>query len=349
MNNSSLPDPNEIVLNIYGDVYNPVDIKDKVLIFLKFVCCIIGIPLNVSIAVTIIRHRRLYRKPRNIFLLGIIFSYLAFFVPAIIELIYWGMYQDDSVCEAYVAVVSLPHFLLLWNMLLALADRFVAINYPLLHREKMTVCLASCVVCFSSISLPFLLKFVYTFRLIPLRCVMWIVLVKFLLIVLAVLFVLCTALNVVVYRKTKALLRETRTLHPPFTDVVQPSHFRSVEVSSRNNLIQRASTNMNENSAAVAVRPMSVHVDRRKINRIEMEATLTLILGVTSLLVTFFPYFVCFFLYRLCRLLIGSQSECSNFNWISPYLIEMGLINAVYSPLIFLIRNRELWKLNVTC
>ena len=36
----------------------------------------------------------------------------------------------------YVVVVGVPHGLLLLNMLLALTDRFVAINYPLLHREK---------------------------------------------------------------------------------------------------------------------------------------------------------------------------------------------------------------------
>jgi hypothetical protein len=39
----------------------------------------------------LIHHRRLHRKPRNIYLLGIIVSYLTFFVPPIIELIYWAL------------------------------------------------------------------------------------------------------------------------------------------------------------------------------------------------------------------------------------------------------------------
>jgi hypothetical protein len=353
MNNSSLETlPHDIVLDQYGQVYNPIDIRDDILITLKFVCCIIGIPLNVSIAVTIIRHRRLHRKPRNIFLLGIIFSYLSFFITPIIELIYWGLLPHESLCLAYVAVIPLPHFLLLWNMLLALADRFVAIKYPLLHREKMTVCLASCVVCFSSILLPFLLKFVYIFRLVPLRCVMWLVRVKILLAILAVLFVSCTALNFVVYRKTKVLLHQCRTLHPPPEDhSLSRNNFESIELAPIENdwRCVRASTSSvthNENSSTV-IRPMSIHVDRRKLSQIEMETTLTLIFGVTSLVVIVCPYVIFICLFSMCRLV--SQSECSNFNWLSPYLIEMGLINAVYSPLIFLMRNGELLKALLTC
>jgi hypothetical protein len=72
----------------------------------KLICCFVGIPLNVSIAFTIIHHRRLHRKPRNIFLLGIIVSYLTFFIPAVIELIYWALYPDDSVCQAYTSSLS---------------------------------------------------------------------------------------------------------------------------------------------------------------------------------------------------------------------------------------------------
>ena len=70
----------------------------------------------------------------------------------------------------YVVVVGVPHGLLLLNMLLALTDRFVAINYPLLHREKMTARFAGGITFLSSVLLVFLLKLIFMFRLVPLRC-----------------------------------------------------------------------------------------------------------------------------------------------------------------------------------
>jgi dopamine receptor D1 len=142
MINTSGHQNDDVLYNANDEVYHPI-IQNNFLMVIKFICCLIGIPLNVSIAVTIIRRRNLRTKPRNIFLLGIILSYLSFFIPPAIELIYWGPYPIDSVCQSYVAVVALPHGLLLSNMLLALADRYMAINHPLFHREKITVRFAS--------------------------------------------------------------------------------------------------------------------------------------------------------------------------------------------------------------
>ena len=135
MNNKSSGNFDEdIVLNPNGETYNPISLNPFVT--LKLICCLVGIPLNVTTAVTILRHRRLRCKPRNIFLLGITLSFLTFFIPAMIELVYRILLPIDPLCRAYVAFVGLPHGLLLFNMSLALTDRFVAINYPLLHREK---------------------------------------------------------------------------------------------------------------------------------------------------------------------------------------------------------------------
>jgi hypothetical protein len=47
-----------------------------------------------------------------------------------------------------------------------------------------------------------------------------------------------------------------------------------------------------------------------------------------------------------CRII--SQTDCSHFNWLAPYMIELGLINIVFSPLIFLKRNKEL-RSALTC
>jgi hypothetical protein len=337
----------DIVLTESSQVFNPIDI-DTFLIVGYIICCLIGIPLNLSIAVTIIRFRRFHRKPRNIFLLGIIFSYLSFFIPAIVKLIYSGIDPDDSLCRVYVSVVGIPQGLLSVNMLLALADRYVAINFPLLHREKMTVRFASVLIIFSSILTIFFLKFVYIVGLVPLRCEVRLFHTKIILLILSILFVMCTALNFIVYRHTRTLLCESRMICPSVEEdrcqivSVNGHQVEWIELSTIENVSSNAavpSTPINENSATVS-RPTSMHVNRRKFVQMEIEATCTLITGVTSLVVTSLPPTIFVSTFLACRLM--SQSDCSHLNWLAPYMIELGLINIVFSPLIFLTRNKEL-------
>jgi hypothetical protein len=353
--NSSSSGREDIVLTESGQVFNPIDI-DTILFVGYIVCCCIGIPLNMSIAITIIRFRRFHRKPRNIFLLGIIFSYLAFFIPAVIKLIYSGFYPNESLCQVYVALVGVPQGLLSVNMLLALADRYLAINHPLLHREKMTVRFASVAIISSSTSTVFCLKFVYIVGLSPLRCEVWLVHAKIILVILTLLFLLCTALNFIVYRQTKILLSESRMICPSADDgrhhivTVDGQQIEWIELAtianeSSNTGMSTSVTNDNSTTTTTA-RPISIHVNRRKFGQMEIEATCTLITGVTSLVVTSLPPTIFVSSFLACRII--SQTDCSHFNWLAPYMIELGLINIVFSPLIFLKRNKEL-RSALTC
>lgn len=374
MNNNSLSSINQgdIVLTQSGQVYNPIDL-DVFLVVTKCICCSVGIPLNVLIAVTIVRLRRLRSKPRNIFLLGIIFSYFLFFVHPIIELIYWGLYPIESVCQAFIAVGGLPQALLLLSMLLALVDRYVAINHSLFHREKVTVRLASGIIFFSSIFLTFLIKFVYIVGLAPLRCEVYLVHNKFIVLAVVVLLVMCAGLNFIVYRQTKALISESRKLGPSSIanevqwtsnrnnirigngeidgqdiaivdagNVIESSQLGTSGNESLNNVIRPSmSSPVNDRATISSVRVMSIHVDRGKLSQMEMEATRSLVIGVTSLVLTVFPPVIFVFTYFGCRLVTG-QFDCNNLTVVAPYLRELGLIHAVYNPLIFLMRNKEL-------
>jgi dopamine receptor D1 len=316
MNNSS-SFQEEVALTENGEVYNPMNIGIASVI-IKAVCCSIGIPLNTSIAVTITRLRRLHRKPRNFFLLGIVLSYLSFFIVPIMELIYWRIYPDESLCRAYVAVILVPQGLLLINMFLALIDRYLAINHPLLHREKMTNRLACCLVVTCSILTVFLLKFIYIVGLGTLRCEILLLHVKMTSTVFMILFVSCTAMNIIIYRQTKILLRESRTVETTRDDGVTANNQHSTVVS-----------------------PMSIHVGRKKLDQLEMEATRTLIMGVTSLCVMPCLNVVFSATFFACRLVFG-QLECSNLNGVGFFIKEISLTPAVYGPVIFLVRNKEL-------
>nr|CAH0103948.1 unnamed protein product [Daphnia galeata] len=315
MNNSSSIE--EVVLTENGEVYNPIEIGIVSLIT-KILCCAIGIPLNVSIAVAITRLRRMHRKSRNFFLLAIVLSYLSFFIVPVMELIYWGIYPDESLCRAYVAVIFVPQGLLLINMLLALIDRYLAINYPLQHREKMTNRLACCLIVTCWILTIFLLKFVYIVGLGILRCELLLLHVKMTSVIFIILFASCTAMNIVIHRQTKILLRESRT----------------VEATPDNSVV----TN---NQISTVVTSMAVHVGRKKLGQLEMEATHTLVISMTSLCVMPFLNFVFMATFFACRLVFG-QLECSNLNGMGYLIKEISLIPAIYGPIIFLVRNKEL-------
>jgi hypothetical protein len=87
-------------------------------------------------------------------------------------------------------------------MSLALIDRYLAINHPVWYRQKMTVRLASVLVILSSAFVALLIKFVYILGLGAPSCQMWNVHTKTLTVVLFILFSICTALNLIVYRQT---------------------------------------------------------------------------------------------------------------------------------------------------
>ena len=313
--NSSRQD--EVILNENGEKQNPINV-DIVSVIIKCLCCSIGIPLNASIAVTI---TRLHRRPRNHFLLGIILSHLSFFIPTSIELIYWA-YSVEYVCDAYMAVAVIPQGLLLTNMLLALIDRYLAINHPLLHRRKMTTRFAGCLIITCSVFIVFLIKFVYIVQLRTLGCETLLLHLKMNAVILVVLFISCIVLNIIIYRQTRTLLRESRTLQA------------TQEESDPSN----GGANVNDDTAFT---PMCIHVDREKLGDMEMEATRTLVIGVASLCVM--PCLALIFKasFFACRLVYG-QSACTNLLKIAPIIKEFSLSLAIYGPIIFLVRNREL-------
>jgi hypothetical protein len=91
-----------------------------------------------------------------------------------------GIYLSDSRCHCpiarcLVAISGLPHALLLLNFCLALIDRYIAINFPLMHRDKMTSRFAKVSIFVCNIFLTFHLKFTYIMGLVPLGCEIWIV------------------------------------------------------------------------------------------------------------------------------------------------------------------------------
>ena len=329
-----------VLLTTSGEPQKATEIN-AFLIITKVLSCFIGIPLNVFVAIIIIRLRRLHSKPRNIFLLGIIFSNLLTFVPALIEVIYWIL-PLDIVCQSYVAVGGLPNTLLLWNMLLALIDRYVAIKYPIWHREKVTVRRVIYFLLFSSVFLGFLIKFVFIFGLIQLRCTVWTVHSKVVGLTMAILFVLCVIAHFIVFQQTKTLLQKNRTLCPSTKESIGMQTFSnrkrrfSGEDNNQENVFSEGEINEREGdvdlNAIVSAPPnltsvvnlssnMVIHVDNEKLSRMELEAARTLVIGVASLFAMTFAIIVLFIILYVCQL---NKFECDSVRWLAPYFRNCG-------------------------
>jgi hypothetical protein len=158
-----------------------------------------------------------------------------------------------------------------------------------------------------------------------LRCEILLLQVKTATILFIILFGSCTAMNIVIYRQTKILLRESRTV--------------GTTRDERTRVSNDSVTANNQHSTVVS--PMSIHVGRKKLGQLEMEATQTLIISMTSLCVMPCLNFVFMATFFACRLVFG-QLECSNLNGMGYFIKEISLIPAIYGPIIFLVRNKEL-------
>ena len=180
------------------------------------ICCLAGIPLNAFIAYLILRFERLHRRPRNIFLLGIILANLMAFFPALLDTI--SYYRPASwegsgpMCLVYVATFGLPYAFLLLNLFISLMDRYVAVTHPLWHREKMTVQRAVLSLVIGGLVVTIVTKFVYLTGMSPLTCKLPFIHTKALGGSLVVLFVFCLCAHFAVYKKTRKILQENRAI-----------------------------------------------------------------------------------------------------------------------------------------
>ncbi len=248
-------------------------------------------------------------------------------------------------------------------MLLALIDRYVAIKKPMWHRKKVTVCRVGCCLLLGSASVTFVLKFLYIFGLAPLRCEIRQIHNRVLGWIRMILFILCIIINIIVYRQSRTLLQESRTLDPLKSAKKIRISYQNERLNEEHNdqniavdrnigiimePIQPTTEETETQNAAVATvsvannpsSSMTIHVNGETLSRMEIEATRTLIAGVTSLFVMASPLIVYFLAANSCRF-FSNNLECNRFIWVAPYLKELGLFHTVYNPLIWLLRNNE--------
>lgn len=329
VNSSNVSDE---LLVIDGQVRGAI-LQDIPLILFKVACSAVGVPLNLLVASVILRLRRLHSKPRNIFLLGITFSNLTAFVPVFFEVVYF-FYPLDVICKCYVAVNHLPDIFLMLNIFLSLADRYVAIRHPLWHRKKVTVrrVVWGLVIAFTTAIL--ISKLVFLVGLESFECAVNFRASRVMGTVLLALFVMCVAARIAVYQQTRKLLVHHRSIAMVETATTNGQE----EVFCMANANGTSSQGVTSSNTRVRE---SVNFNQTTLHRIELEATKSLVAGVTSLFVLASPLLIYFVSISICRL-VYIVARCNSYSWIVSYLKQLLLVHAIYHPVIYLAWNREL-------
>ncbi len=124
---------------------NPMNRNLWAIIF-KLIGATIAIPLNLLLSIIILHLRRFRSKPRNLFLLGILFSNLTATIPPLVEVVdYFFISPPGSIpeegrigsslvsCKIYIVIRGLPEVFLLLNILFSLVDKYYILLTFLKH------------------------------------------------------------------------------------------------------------------------------------------------------------------------------------------------------------------------
>lgn len=295
---------------------DPVNMIPTSVFVIRMIAIVFGLPIHILVAAVILRTRQLH-NPRNTFWLGVIACHAATLLMGIYEILTTvnrRTSKDDVFCRIYSLLVGFPYTSLLVSLLLATADRWIAISHPLYHRKHITVfkvilCLVtSWILVLVTLTSPYWSGKVQ----LPVCSVhpdvmVWVTLSHFAIVVLIIVTQVLVYLRARQYFKFKA--------HHPNLD--------------------------NNQSGSSSLKPDEyfVHLPDKTISRLELEASVTLWCGVTMLFFFSLPLVFLFLAVFVCR--VTDQMNCDDIVAMIPYSRELLLWHSVISPLLYVLRSRE--------
>lgn len=337
--NSTVYYDGPVLLDEGGEIIRAITI-DFPLLLLKILLCSVGVPLNTAaIILTLCRQCVNKIRPRNVFLLASFFSNLTIFIPSLLEIAYYFFPSVDLICTAFVATAGLSELCILQSTLLSLIDRYLTIQCPLWHWNKFTAPWATFWIILSFILGVLVIKFVYIFGIYQLGCHIHFVSNRILGISIGILFVLCLIGRVIVFIQTRTLLRNATAHHQADGEMVELHDLNGADGQ------QRFGDNTNDKNIDLplvgVVRHQTARMDAESLRRLEGGATKTMVAGVTSLFLFTFPRLAFYLIINICK--ANSLDRCSrNLVPTIPYFKQLGLLYAIYHPIIHMYWNKEL-------
>ena len=179
------------------------------------VLAVIGLPLNSLIIGVILSNRRLNQKPRNVLWLGVIFANLFTLLTILVELVTFH-FQSPMGCKIFGLMTGVAYTCLLYNLLLSLLDRYLAISHPILHRVQTTVARVLVAQIGGAVFFFVLIKFPFLW--LPVQCGIVVIQAQIIVVISMILLIACLAAQIIVYSKTKRLGRADRVISLSFVN-----------------------------------------------------------------------------------------------------------------------------------
>ncbi len=226
--------------------------------------------------------------------------------------------------------------------------RHLAITRPLWHRSKVTAFWAAFEVILTTIVAVFINKFVYIFKIVPLRCAVHSVERRIMGLNLGILVFFCLIWRMIIYFKTRRLLGNTTVQVPTISSSIRGQ--TNSENLDLNNLerqqiephsyVTAQQQSSDSNTGTTALR-RNYHAIRHR--EMEMEAIKNLASGVTSLFILSCPVIVFLLGMNICRSVSTTQTVCSQYSWLSEYVKQCYQLYGIYHPILYLGWNKEFY------
>lgn len=205
-----------------------------------------GVPLNLFIAIIIMAYKRLHNKPRNVLWLGVTFFNLLTLLTILIEFVAYHT-QNNVACLVFVSVTGVAYTSILFNLLLALIDRYAAIVHPIWHRQNVTVRWVVIGQSMGFVLIVVVIKFPFIAQLAPPYCGYYPVHAKLIAVTNFSLFLSCIAAQMTVYFKTRQYFNSSRgdgTSEATVTFVLSAMQRQQQrEIAANNNISSTPSNN----------------------------------------------------------------------------------------------------------
>lgn len=128
-------------------------------------------------------------------------------------------------------------------------------------------------------------------------------------------FFLCITARIAVYLQTRRILYDSRPWEQD--GPADEDHHRAARVG------------------------LGARLSNRTVLRMEMEATKTLVVGVTSMIVLQCPLMIFVLLMSLCRAWYPAGNYCSRYSWLSSYLYWLTQLYGIHHPAVYLAWSPE--------
>ena len=194
---------NSVMRNGNGSVKDPMEESESLCVFLfNFFNCLLALPLNVYVTLIILLKKHLRTQSKYVIRLNAFLCNLLtlFFIGQ--ETVYYFL-PSQELCHSYVSTLGISSIAFLFNVLLSLIKRSVAIAYPVWHHKHITPKVVVIWSLILNLLLAVALDWVYVFDVAPIRCAYQKDHIRTLIATWVTLFISCPILIALIRYKTR--------------------------------------------------------------------------------------------------------------------------------------------------